>query len=596
VSAALPANQVSTAVDFMLPATLTAASVAGWLWDPVNAQVTLTNAASTVLGLLPDQSRTLPSLDFDLIHPSDRAARGATLEAATSAVQGFRNEFRIIRPCDRQVAWIEERGHAVRDPHSHEIVLTALLWEISDRKRSVSTDTRDVGVNRYAHALDLETVGIAFFGADERLTEANDAYLRMCGIERADLSAGTVRWGDGTAPEWLTLTHRAMDEFRRTGRVVPHEKECVRPDGHRWWGLFGARRLSEREGLEYIIDVSAAMQAEHNLRDSERRMRSLIEGIPQIVWRSLDQGRWTWASPQWTDTTGQPQSQSLDFGWVDMVHPEDRESALASWNRAGWQQTLVGTCRLWNIGTHQYRTFQFRATAVRDEARHTLEWIGSCTDIEDLQQLHTRQRLLVAELQHRTRNLLALVRTIARQTIGGHSEERLELLGDFDERLSALSRAQGLITRADGERVDLEGLLRAELAAVRGTAPGRVAMQGPRVDLTPSHAQTMALATHELATNALKYGALGVAGGELLISWRTSSDTHEGEVLHFSWKESGVPLIDTAEIRYGFGRELLENALPFSLSARTALRFESDGVDYTIELPLARSHRESAHL
>jgi PAS domain S-box-containing protein len=570
-------------LELTLPATIDAVGLAAWCWDPSSKRVELTPRASEVLGLLPDQERALTSTDFEMVSPLDREERKAVLAAAATSGDEFRCEFRIVRPCDNQVAWIEERGRALRDPETGERILTAVLWEVSDRKRS---SLPRLGHDRLAGALATDTFGVAFFDSNGLVTDANDAWLRLFGLERADLLAANVRWGDGTAPEWLTLLPRSWGELRRSGTVTPYEKECVRADGHRWWGLFGAKRLGEIEGVEYVVDVTARMQAERELRDSEGRLRSVMDGIPQIVWRSTEDGRWTWASPQWAEVTGQPLTQSAGLGWLDMVHPEDRSAAHAAWDRASWEQALEANYRLWNVADRAHRAFKTRATAVRDSTGRICEWIGTSTDVEDLQQLHSRQRVLVAELQHRTRNLLALVRAVAAQTLGRDREVRQRVLPDFDQRLAALSRAQALVTRTDCESVDLEGLLRTELAALRGGAD-RVTISGPRVEIPATHAQTLALATHELATNALKYGALAAPAGELRITWGATVLPGQGRTLHLKWQETGVAMPDPAiPMRRGFGRELIEEALCFTLGARTELRFGPDGVACAIELPI----------
>jgi PAS domain-containing protein len=244
-------------VEQMLPASVAAAGVASWLWSPAAGRVSLSSGAARVLGLTAEHPRTLPSFDFELVHPLDRAARRQTLEQAAIAATSFASEFRIVRPCDDQIAWVEERGRALRDPETGEVSLNAVLWEVTNRKHPPNHGSRPNGIA----PLELETVGLAFFANDGRITEANSTYIALFGLEAADLAAGLVRRGDGTAPEWRTLTYRTVDEFNHTGRIAPHEKECIRPDGYRWWGLFGAHRISETEGVEYVVDISSGMRA-----------------------------------------------------------------------------------------------------------------------------------------------------------------------------------------------------------------------------------------------------------------------------------------------------------------------------------------------
>jgi two-component sensor histidine kinase len=245
--------------------------------------------------------------------------------------------------------------------------------------------------------------------------------------------------------------------------------------------------------------------------------------------------------------------------------------------------------------------FDFTANPVRDENGHVagilviafditehLRTASSlATEMAELQRLQTQQRVMVAELQHRTRNLLAVVRAIASQSFAEHLSAAA--LGTFHERLSALGRAQGLIGRAEGERVNLADIVWAELEAYAPAARPRLEVHGPTVRLSSHQVQTIALALHELVTNAVKYGALQAPEGRLSITWETWLGSHGKQRLALLWRESGVAMPSHALTRRGQGRELIENSLRFSLNADTQLVFSSDGVWCRIELPVGGS-------
>ena len=231
-----------------------------------------------------------------------------------------------------------------------------------------------------------------------------------------------------------------------------------------------------------------------------------------------------------------------------------------------------------------------RLAPYRDLQQVTEGVVVTFIDVTSLTQAEARQRVLVAELQHRTRNLLAMVQAIAHQTLGKGGS-----LESFTTRLSALGRVQGLISHATDKQVDLGELVRLELQA-HGAAEGSiVTIEGPPVALTVERVQTFALALHELATDAVKHGALRTGpdcAGRLDISWSVLPDG-DGRRLVLDWRESGVPLA-AGEVRRGYGRELIERALNFTLKARTTLSFGADGVLCHIEMPLAlRPHAES---
>jgi signal transduction histidine kinase len=202
------------------------------------------------------------------------------------------------------------------------------------------------------------------------------------------------------------------------------------------------------------------------------------------------------------------------------------------------------------------------------------------------------QRVLIEELQHRARNLLAVVRSIAAQVLrSGRSPEEIEAqLGD---RLDALGRLQTLLTRG-GPAVTVRDLLALELGALgpaEGAADGRVSLEGPEVSLPRRTLQTVALAVHELAANALRHGALRARRGRVAVRWEIPSD-ERARLLVLEWVETGGPRRRAGPARRGFGRELIERALPYELEARTSLVIGAGGVRCRIELPLEPAGQE----
>jgi two-component system, chemotaxis family, CheB/CheR fusion protein len=221
-----------------------------------------------------------------------------------------------------------------------------------------------------------------------------------------------------------------------------------------------------------------------------------------------------------------------------------------------------------------------RLLSYRDSNRTTDGVVVSFVEITGLVRAQNRQRVLIAELQHRARNLLAVVHAIASQTLGNDPA-----LAAFTTRLAALGRVQDLVGHTTTGEVELDQLVREEIAAVCGSADQRVTIAGPPVGLDLERIQTLALALHELATNAVKYGALSTPGGRLDVLWTIGRDGAAPPFLVLDWQEHGVALPPVAPPT-GYGRELIERALVFTLRARTALSFGPDGVSCRIEIPL----------
>ena len=256
-------------------------------------------------------------------------------------------------------------------------------------------------------------------------------------------------------------------------------------------------------------------------------------------------------------------------------------------------------------GRYEEVRFDFTANPIHDEqgnvagvmvisfeiSDHIRTARALSAEMAELQRLQSQQRVLVGELQHRTRNLLAVVRAIATHSFSEQiAEPQLE---GFFERLSSLGRVQGLISRAEGERVKLADIVWAELEAYAHGTRSHLEVHGPSVRLASHQVQVVALALHELVTNAVKYGALNTPGGRLSITWESWLGGQGRPRLALLWQESGVEMPPPYAIRRGQGRELIENALRFSLHADTQLVFGHDGVWCRIELPLD-AHRGTA--
>ncbi|PZW48429.1 two-component system CheB/CheR fusion protein [Humitalea rosea] len=210
--------------------------------------------------------------------------------------------------------------------------------------------------------------------------------------------------------------------------------------------------------------------------------------------------------------------------------------------------------------------------------------IASFVNVTTLTESERRQQVLIAELQHRTRNLLTVVQVIARQTVGQGLP-----LESFTSRVAALGRVQGLIGQASRDQVDLAEIVRLELKAHAALEDDRVTVAGPSVRLNLEQVQVVALVLHELTTNAVKHGALSDHGGHLDVLWDIE---REGPSLVLDWKESGVS-VPPDPSHQGYGRELIERAVAFTLQAKTELTFGQDGISYRIEVPLPRASHQS---
>ncbi|HVJ38560.1 MAG TPA: CheR family methyltransferase [Stenotrophomonas sp.] len=215
-----------------------------------------------------------------------------------------------------------------------------------------------------------------------------------------------------------------------------------------------------------------------------------------------------------------------------------------------------------------------------DNSRRSRGLVVTFLDVSSLMESESRQAMLIAELEHRTRNLLGVVQAIASRTLRGAPG-----LEDFGQRLSALGRAQSLLGGTLAGEVDLAEMSLTELSSL-GVPLERVDLSGPKVALSFDMAQTFSLALHELTTNAIKYGCFKGSDGHLAVDWQLLPNEEGGQRLSLRWRESGGPPV-VAPRRTGFGTQLITKALPHTLGANSHIDYEPTGVQCTIEVPFA---------
>ena len=189
--------------------------------------------------------------------------------------------------------------------------------------------------------------------------------------------------------------------------------------------------------------------------------------------------------------------------------------------------------------------------------------------------------MLMAELDHRVKNTLAVVATVIER-----AREDTKSIDDFASslrsRIQSIAETQTLLSQSRGRGVSLTDLVRTEL---RPYATGtNTSVDGPPVYLLPAPSHALAMVLHELATNAAKYGALSQPGGHVSVRWRQMVDLSSAPMLRIEWKETGGPQV-AAPAREGYGSSVIRDLLVYEMAGRIALVFEADGVHCTIELP-----------
>jgi PAS domain S-box-containing protein len=275
---------------------------------------------------------------------------------------------------------------------------------------------------------------------------------------------------------------------------------------------------------------------------------------------------------------------SLDE-WRAMVHRDDIEQIDALRARSSATRQ---TERLWKHRIvrcdGQTRWVEARSFVSYDSAGKPQRVIGVNIDVTEQKQAEERQKELIAELDHRVKNVLAKIVALVERTgeTCGSIEEFRSMIGG---RIRSMANAHALLSQSRWHGVSIANLVRQELGSY---ATGcNTVIEGPEVLLIPEASQAMATVLHELATNAAKYGALSVPCGVVAVRWRFTDGAIGPARLVMRWEERGGPPV-APPTRAGFGTRVIRGTVPHQLGGNVDLTFEPDGVCCLIELPLSR--------
>lgn len=345
---------------------------------------------------------------------------------------------------------------------------------------------------------------------------------------------------------------------------------------------FGERevRLSSTIARQLSLSLDRIAK-EDELRESESRFRLMSEHAPVMIWISDAAGKCLHLNRMLRGFWGLEEADIAEFDWSATIHPDDAAAIGERVGAAIANRTAVEVKGRYRNASGNYRVLETVATPRMSASGEFLGMIGVNVDITEKDEAEKARDLLVAELNHRVKNTLAIVQGIAFQTFRNDSSPR-EARRAFEGRLIALARAHNLLTQANWEDASLEELASLALQA-QGVNGTRVAIRGPSISLPPKEAVSVSLALHELSTNAMKYGALSNETGRVDVTWERKDGAQPR--LHLKWRETGGPPVQKP-VRAGFGSFLLQRTLGQDLNGEVMVNFDPEGVVCIVDAPL----------
>ncbi len=268
--------------------------------------------------------------------------------------------------------------------------------------------------------------------------------------------------------------------------------------------------------------------------------------------------------------------------------PEDADWTLDELRRAAGPSgpdhcSLEFRIRRFDDGAERWIALTGRRYPAGTAAAGSAELIGTARDVTSRKQRETHMHLLMREVTHRSKNLLAIIQAMARQTVKD-SITASEFEQRFSARLRGLAASHDLLAARDWHGAAVGELVRWQLGPALETAGERISISGPDLYLNPEAAQNIGLAFNELASNASRFGALSGSAGLVEIVWSIDPSGQEGRRFHISWRESGGPEVREPR-RTGFGHKVVERLAARALDGEVGLTFPPSGLQWSLHIP-----------
>jgi signal transduction histidine kinase/DNA-binding response OmpR family regulator len=381
----------------------------------------------------------------------------------------------------------------------------------------------------------------------------------------------------------ILLSARAGEEAKVEGLDAGADDYLVKP--------FSARELVAR--VQANLQMSQIRkEAEEALRKRTTELETVLETVPTAVWCTYDRdARHMTGNRYAADLLRLPAHANASLTASNNERPgfrlfrEGQEVPPGDLpiQRAARGEKVDDEELEVHFADGDRRTLLVRAATLRGAAGEVHGAVAAAADITDRKRHAERQQLLLDELNHRVKNTLATVQSIAVQTLR-NAENTVQARRHFEGRLIALSRVHNILTRENWEGASLRSVIADSIAPYRGHERERFETEGPEVSVPAKYALALAMALHELCTNAAKYGALSTENGHVRIVWNLSARNGSRQ-LTIRWTEVGGPPVRPPS-RRGFGSRLIELGLKQDLGGNVQIDFASTGVTCTIEAPL----------
>lgn len=540
-------------------------------------------AMSTITGF--SEIELLAMTVDDLNHPDVRAQdreawRSVRGESGYAAEKPYKRK-------DGSTVWVHVTANLIHDSEGNPLRAGAIIYDITSRKLATEALEASERFSRGVLEASPDCVQvmapegqIEFMNGNGQIQMEIDDFARYAGAQWSTL------WPEETRPiiENSLMAAKCgvgsrFEAFAPTAKGTP-----------KWWDVVATPVLDAHGRCTRIVsvarEITARRQAENALRESEERFRGFFENFGIGAAQINLEGRITHINNRFCQITGYSREELLgELGPLHLDHPDEVETdekRITDFFQEGSAYLRYEKRYLHKNGHVVW--VRVTVTPILDDRGSTRTTAALIEDITEHKRHEQHQALLMNELNHRVKNTLATIQSMASQTMRS-SPSLAEAKTRFEARLMSLSKAHDVLTREKWESAPLADIVDRAIQPYRESRQDRFAVNGPDIRISAPMALAFSMTLHELCTNAVKYGALSQDKGKVTIAWSVLRRKNAGPLLKFRWSEKGGPPVAPPTSR-GFGTKLIERGLANDLGGDVKINFARNGVSCVINAVL----------
>jgi PAS domain S-box-containing protein len=512
------------------------------------------------------------------VHPDDLAQTEALRTQILSDRQSDYNvDYRIFR-ANGEIRWIEARSFISYDSGGNPQRIIGVNIDVTERKQTEAL-LRE-GEARYRALYDDNPSMYFTVDAAGMVLSVNQFGAQALGYTVGELVGQTVlkvihEEDRGTARQQLALC------ARNPSTVVKGEIRKVRRDGSVLSVRESARAVRDYAGrtVSLIVceDITELKRAETSLKESKARLQEALTAgeVMAFEWDAVT-GR-----SQRSDCADGILGSSVGRSFLRRVHPEDRENLRTHMRSLSPDNSSYALTFRFVRPDGREAWLEEAAKGEFDSTGRLLRINGLTRDITERKELEDHKNTLISELDHRVKNVLATVLTVASRT-QETSSSMAEFVAALEGRIKSMATTHELLSHRRWQGIPLVELVRQELAPYATTSNAHI--DGPGVVLRAEAGQALGMVLHELATNAAKFGAISTGSGSISVRWNFRRNGHAESWLCIQWKESGGPIV-MPPTRSGFGTSVVSELIPYELGGNVEPEYACEGFRCKLEIP-----------